>query len=122
MSLISPVNIKAVLANFLDERVIPAIPQENTLIRWGLTGSASLVLTQTDRMIEQYAPLLKTFGILNEENLLDTEKVKLFIDTAFQKEPEVRINIMGIPFRFSLDDGKALLEIIKRYEGTSCGM
>lgn len=53
---------------------------------------------------------------MNESNLLDTEKVKLFIDTAFQKQSEVKINLMGIPFKFDASDGQALLEIMERYK------
>ena len=114
MSMISFNNTKAILANFIDERIMPAIPEDRSFIRWGLGGASVLVLTRVDA--QKYAPILKEFGLMNESNLLDTEKVKLFIDTAFQKQSEVKINLMGIPFKFDSSDGQALLEIMERYK------
>lgn len=80
------------------------------------TGIIGTSLTRVDDMAQKYAPILKEFGLMNESNLLDTEKVKLFIDTAFQKQSEVKINLMGIPFKFDSSDGQALLEIMERYK------
>lgn len=116
MSMISFNNTKAILANFIDERIMPAIPEDRSFIRWGLGGASVLVLTRVDDIVQKYAPILKEFGLMNESNLLDTEKVKLFIDTAFQKQSEVKINLMGIPFKFDASDGQALLEIMERYK------
>ena len=33
-----------------------------------------------------------------------------------QKQSEVKINLMGIPFKFDASDGQALLEIMERYK------
>lgn len=93
-----------------------AAPEDKSFIRWGLGGASVLVLTGVDDIAQKYTPILKEFGIMNESNLLDTEKVKLFIDTAFQKQSEVKINLMGIPFKFDASDGQALLEIMERYK------
>ncbi|MFR7882247.1 MAG: hypothetical protein ACLU5J_12850 [Christensenellales bacterium] len=96
---------------------MPAIPEDRSFIRWGLGGASVLVLTRVDDMkLKKYASILKEFGLMNESNLLDTEKVKLFIDTAFQKQSEVRINLMGIPFKFDASDDQALLEIMEIYK------
>lgn len=116
MSMISFSNTKAILANFLDERVLPAIPEDRSFIRWGLSGASVLVLSRVDEMGAKYAPMLKEFSIMDEHGHLDTDKVKLFIDNAFQKQPTVQINLMGIPFKFDVEDGRALIEIMERYK------
>lgn len=103
-------NMKVILAKFLDERVIPAIPEDNSLLKWSLAGSSVLVLNRLD----SYTPLLKQLGIINESNLIEPEKVNLFIDNAFNKQPEVKVNLLGVPFTFDKSDGEYLLTIINQ--------
>ena len=53
---------------------------------------------------------------MDQSKNLNTDAVKLFINSAFEKQPTVKINLMGVPFKFDVEDGKALIEIMARYE------
>lgn len=116
MSKIGLDKVKNIGAIFLDERIIPAIGDDNSLLKWGISGVAPLVLARSDTMLNSYIPTLQLLGIVDDSNHIDTEALKTFIDNAFDKQPTVRINIMNVPFKFNIDDGKALLQIIDRFK------
>lgn len=101
--------LQVILAKFLDERVLTAVPEDNSLLKWSLAGSSVLILNRVD----DYTPILKQLGIINNSNLLDPEKVKVFITKAFEKQPEVKINLLGVPFIFNKEDGEYLLTLIR---------
>lgn len=116
MAMINFAKSKAVLANFLDERMMPALGDDNSFLKWTLAGSSALVLTRLDSIADKYTPILQEFGLMDQSKNLNTDAVKLFINSAFEKQPTVKINLMGVPFKFDVEDGKALIEIMARYE------
>lgn len=116
MAMISFTKSKAVLANFLDERVMPALGDDKSFLKWALAGSSALILSRVDSIADKYTPILQEFGLMDQSKNLNTDAVRLFINSAFEKQPTVKINLMGIPFKFDPDDGKAFIEIMSRYE------
>ena len=108
-------SVQGALANFLDERVLTAIPEDKSFIKWALSGSSVLVLNNLQDMLKKYSSILQEFGIMDESNNVDIDKVKLFLDSAFNKQPILTVPILSIPFKFDESDGKALVDILNRY-------
>ncbi len=52
---------------------------------------------------------------MDEANNVDINKVKLFLDSAFNKQPILTVPILSIPFKFDESGGKALVDILNRY-------
>ena len=53
MAMINFAKSKAVLANFLDERMMPALGDDNSFLKWALAGSSALVLTRLDSIADK---------------------------------------------------------------------
>lgn len=114
-SMISFSSAQGALANFLDERILSAVPEDKSFVKWTLSGASVLVLNNLQGMLTKYTPILKEFGIMDDSNNIDVDKVKLFLDNAFKKQPRFTVPIMSIPFNFDESDGKALVDILNRY-------
>ena len=109
MSVISLSKIQNVLPEFVDTRLIPSAP---STMRWILGGGTFLVLRQADTMINQYLPMIKSLGLVNDNNQLDIELTKGFINSAFDKSGV--INLLG--FNFDKSDGEALIGTMEKYK------
>ena len=66
-------------------------------------------------MLKKYFPILQELRIMDEANNVDINKVKLFLDSAFNKQPILTVPILSIPFKFDESGGKALVDILNRY-------
>lgn len=79
---ISLSKISQVLPEFVDTRLMPSAP---STMKWILGGSTFLILHQADTLIGKYLPMLKQVGIVDENNKVDIEVAKGFINSAFDK-------------------------------------
>lgn len=109
MALISLSKIQTVLPEFIDTRLMPSAPAH---VKWLIGGGTFLILHQADSIIEQYKPMMKSVGILNDNNQLDIDLFKGFINTAFDKSGPVE----RYGFRFDRSDGEALAAIMRKYK------
>lgn len=59
----------------------------------------------------KYLPMLKQVGIVDENNKVDIEVAKGFINSAFDKSGTVEY----LGFKFDKSDGEALINIMEKY-------
>lgn len=85
-----------------------AICQKGNLL-W---QSTFLILHQADTLIGKYLPMLKQVGIVDENNKVDIEVAKGFINSAFDKSGTVEY----LGFKFDKSDGEALINIMEKYK------
>lgn len=71
-----------------------------------------LILHQADTLIGKYLPMLKQVGIVDENNKVDIEVAKGFINSAFDKSGTVEY----LGFKFDKSDGEALINIMEKYK------
>lgn len=67
---------------------------------------------QADTLIGKYLPMLKQVGIVDENNKVDIEVAKGFINSAFNKSGAVEY----LGFKFDKSDGEALINIMEKYK------
>ena len=77
----------------------------------GIAGTF-LILHQADTLIGKYLPMLKQVGIVDENNKVDIEVAKGFINSAFDKSGAVEY----LGFKFDKPDGEALINIMEKYK------
>ena len=116
MSLINLNNLQSAIALFVDTQVIPNLPAEKTITKFIFAGSSAVMARTANNVITPYIPILKGFGLVNDHNQLDTQLVKLFLDSGFQKEPNLQVPVLGMTINFTQEDGKALLEILETFK------
>lgn len=109
MSVISLSKIQNVLPEFVDTRLMPSAP---TTMKWILGGSTFLILSRADAIVAQYLPTMKMAGLVNDNNQLDIELTKGFLNTAFEKSGNVTL----FGFTFDKSDGEALVGIMEKYK------
>lgn len=66
----------------------------------------------TDTLIGKYLPMLKQIGIVDENNKVDIDVAKGFINSAFDKSGTVEY----LGFKFDKSDGEALINIMEKYK------
>ena len=101
------------LADFLDNRVLTALP-DNSPYRWVLGGASTIVLTRFSNLVQTYMPMLKALGVLDETGGLVIEMVEKFLTSAFEKQQTLRVPLLGVPFNFDKSDGQYLIEALRR--------
>lgn len=109
MSMISLTKIQNVLPEFIDTRLMPTAPD---WIKFLLGASKPFALRRADELITQNLQMLKASGMVNEQNQLDIEKFKVFLDGGFNSSPKVTL----FGFNFDKQDGDALMGIIDKYK------
>lgn len=106
---ISLSKISQVLPEFVDTRLIPSAP---STMKWILGGSIFLILHRADAILGQYLPMLKQVGLVDEDQKLDIELAKGFINSAFDKSGTVEY----LGFKFDKSDGEALVNLLEKYK------
>lgn len=106
MKYISLSKLQKIIPEFVDNRLMPSAPSH---IKWLLGGSTFLALHKTGDLIEKYSPLLKSLGILSEDNKIILDTVEPFINNAFSKSGKVEY----FGFTFDKADGEYLIELLK---------
>ena len=109
MSVISLNKFQQVFIEFVDQRLIPSAPPT---MKWLLGGTSFLILRQADSMINEYLPILRSLGLVNENGQLDVELVRGFLSSAFSKSE--KITFKGITF--DAQEGEALIAIMEKYK------
>lgn len=109
MAYISLTKLQSVVPEFIDSRLMPSAPPA---MKWILGGSTFILLKRADDILNQYTPMLKTMGLVNDKNQLDIELTKGFINSAFDKSG----NIAMFGFTFDKYDGEALIGILDKYK------
>lgn len=114
-ALISLSKLQNVIPEFIDTRLMPSAPSG---MKWVLGGTTFVILRRMDDIVSQYLPMLKTAGIVNDNNQIDIEMAKGFINSAFEKSG--RVTVMN--FTFDKSDGEALIGILEKYRDTEEGV
>lgn len=109
MSLISLSKVQNVLPEFIDTRLIPSAPSH---VKWVLGGATFVILRKVDNIVNDYTPLLRKFDLINDNNQLDIELTRSFINYAFTKCDTVEL----FGFKFNCQDGDALIGILEKYK------
>ena len=104
------------VAEFVDTRIMTALDKSSP-VRWMIGGASTLAISRLDNILKTYAPILKSLGVLDETGNLILTVVERFVSSAFEKQSSVTMPILGIPFTFNADDGRALIDCLKRYGG-----
>lgn len=109
MAYISLTKLQNVVPEFIDSRLMPSAPPA---MKWILGGSTFILLKRADDILNQYTPMLKTMGLVNDKNQLDIDLTQGFINSAFAKSD----NITMFGFTFDKNDGEALIGILDKYK------
>jgi hypothetical protein len=109
MSKINLSKMQNVVPEFVNSRLMPSAP---TMIQWFLGGSTVLLLQNLDGYVKRYLPMMKEVGLVNDQNQLDIDKTKDFINGGFNATNV--ITLFG--FNISREDGDALIGILDRYK------
>ena len=117
MSTLGTSGVQSALADFIDQRIMTAIGDDNPLMKWLIGGASTPLLTRFDKIVSNYAPILKSIGVIDENGNLDIETVEKFLNSAFSKQDSVQVPFMGVPITFDKSDGDALIAILKRQAG-----
>ena len=108
-ALISLSKLQNVIPEFIDTRLMPSAPSG---MKWVLGGATFVILRRIDSIVSQYLPMLKTAGIVNDNNQIDIEMAKGFINSAFEKSG--RVTVMN--FTFDKSDGEAFVSLLDKYK------
>lgn len=73
-----------------------------------------MILHRADAILGQYLPMLKQVGLVDEDQKLDIELAKGFINSAFDKSGTVEY----LGFKFDKSDGEALVNLLEKYKDT----
>lgn len=117
MSTIDMSSVQAALADFMDQRVLPGIADDNSLLKWALGGVSVLVLGRIDEVAKGYLPALKSLGIVNDKGHFDVDVAERFMDGAFSRQAEFKLPMLGTPVIFDKTDGDALIKLLRQYGG-----
>lgn len=71
-----------------------------------------MILHRADAILGQYLPMLKQVGLVDEDQKLDIELAKGFINSAFNKSGTVEY----LGFKFDKSDGEALVNLLEKYK------
>ena len=109
MSLISVSKLQNIIPEFVDAKLIPSAPSK---VKWFLGGATYLVIGKAEELVQNNAQVLKTLGILNDNNQLDIDKIKGFLNSAFNKSSKVEM----YGFTFDSSDGEFLTNLLEKYK------
>ena len=108
MALVNIDKLKQVIPEFIDSQLMPSAPPT---MKFVLGGATFLILNRADGIVANYLPQMKALGLVNENNQIDTQLLKGFLNSAFNKSG----NITVYGFTFDTSDGTALVNIMEKY-------
>ena len=109
--------VQLALADFVDNKVLPAISDDNSAVRWMIGGVSTVGLARMKDLIHTYRPLLLAMRFLDADGNFVLDVIERFLNSAFDRQETLRIPLLGVPFRFDRTDGSYLIEALKRYGG-----
>lgn len=101
-------NLQAVALEYLDAVVLPAASSAGGAAPFVAGMAGGLIARRLPAMADQYAPMLRALGVLDEENKLDIDLLYEEANKALEKHPLV---IAGYrPDKSDLDHLKTIME------------
>lgn len=108
MKVISLSKSQNIFIEFIETKLMPSAP---TVMKWILGGSTFIITKQANIMIEKSLPIMKSLGLVNEQNQLDIELATGFIRTAFEKTGTIQM----FGYNFDKEEGEALIAILEKH-------
>lgn len=99
-----------VVAEFIDKVIFPTVNASSGLGGFAVGFVGGLAVRQTPQMVEQYLPLGKALGVVDENNCIDVNLAYEEASKAIKKAPLMIGNI-----RLNQDDLAVLRDIMNRY-------
>jgi hypothetical protein len=103
-------NVAPVVSEYFESVIMPSAIQAGGLKAFSVGFVGGLVARQTPQMVEQYLPLAKALGLVDDENRLNMDLAFEEADKALSKTPFV---IAG--YRPDREDLMKILEIARKY-------
>ena len=80
-------NVTPVVTEFFDQVIMPSAMQAGGLKAFAVGFIGGLVARQTPAMVDQYLPLAKSFGLVDENGLLDIDMLHDEATKALSRSP-----------------------------------
>ena len=103
-------NIAHVVSEYFDTVIMPSAMKAGGLKAFTTGFIGGLVARQTPAMVEQYLPMAKALGLVDEQGMLNVDLAFEEADKALSKSPFV---IAG--YRADREDLMKILEISRKY-------
>ena len=117
MSTIGQSGVRSALAEFIDQRIMPANPADKSWLKWAIGGASTVALARLDKIVDGHFPLLTSIGLVDESKNLNIEATETFVKSAFDKQETVSMPVMGVKITLDKQDGDALIALLKQYGG-----
>jgi hypothetical protein len=86
-------NFMTVAVSFLEQNLAPGLTKEyGGFAQWCLGGSLALLSPTIKQRILNNADMLRSLGVMDEENNINISAFESFLNGAFSKTPELRLN------------------------------
>ena len=103
-------NLPAVVMEFAQQVIIPAAERQGGALPFAIGIGAGLVAQRAPAMLDTYLPMLKSVGVVDEQNRIDVD----LLYTEASKNIEAHPFTIG-PYKPDKSDLDALREIMNRH-------
>lgn len=103
-------NIPAIISEYFDAAIMPSAAAQGGLKAFTVGLIGGLVSRQAPQMIEQYMPMARALGLVDEQNMLD-------VDLAFEEADKAlaKSSLVIAGYRADRNDLLKILEIARKY-------
>jgi hypothetical protein len=95
------------MARFFEKTIMPHIP--NSGERWGAYFAILAYTPVAAQKISDNISVIRECGIIDQNNIVDIEKLEKYGTETFSKVPEVKLGTLG----FTIDEFKGFISFIK---------
>ena len=99
-------NLPVAILAYVESILLPKIP--SSLGKWMTYAGVMMKMPGMTKMIEQYIPMFKEFGAINENGDIDLAKLREIGISAFEKVPVIEI----ADFDFDQNDFEAFISYL----------
>lgn len=99
-------NLPIAILAYVESTLLPQIP--SSLGRWMTYAGVMMKMPGMTKMIEQYTPMFKEYGAINENGDIDLTKLREVGISAFEKVPVIQI----ADFDFNQNDFEAFISFL----------
>ena len=103
-------NITPVVTEYFDSVIMPSALQAGGLKAFAVGFVGGLVSRQTPAMVEQYLPMAKALGLVDEQGMLNVDLAYEEADKALAKSP-----FMVAGYRADREDLNKIRDIARKY-------
>lgn len=103
-------NIPAVIAEYFDSVIMPSAQMAGGVKAFTVGFIGGLVSRQAPQMVDQYTPMARALGLVNNENMLDIDMAYEEASKALSKTPLV---VAG--YRADQEDLNRIRDIARKY-------